>query len=599
MTRPTRAVPWDEINERRRDRAAKAPGVPRDVGACRSDNCRAAIRWGVTVDGKRIPVDVAPDPAGNLVRVMVARNDWRIRVLAEGEVPPPGTHRWTSHYATCPDADQFRNRGSHADSPGPAAAAAALAPLGATPIPAPRPVPVAASPSVLLVVDGNSLGHRAWHAYERSGMASPDGTPLFAVHGFLALLAGIIDRVRPDALVVGFDDRTTSVRRQVYPDYKTGRAATDPDLYAQLDTLPGLLAELGVQVITPAGLEADDVLGSAAAAAEAAGWSCVIATSDKDAFGLISDTTTVLRLMSGLDNSVRMTPATLAEQYGVTPGQYLDYAALVGDTSDALPGVHGIGPKTAAKLLSALGSIDAALADPATTTTAIGKAAAAKLATPEARAAIDRNRQLMTIRRDVPVTPDTCRPTVDPATVAAVLRGRHLPGLIDRVTAALCPPPPGPSTPAPARRRDHLSAVPDQPAQQAAAAAAAAPPLVHADPPPVCPGCGRECAAALPLAQLDTDRRPTLTGEEILVDGEAPLGDLVAVLVGDVWAVRHVPAGEHYLRPGDRRRAHYCQVYPHTCAVPDCGEPARMYAAGPRCDRHVPSTPPAEPRHVT
>lgn len=562
-----RAVPWDEINERRRDQDAKAPGAPRDLSGCTGPNCSAMIRWAVTADGRRMPVDYAPDPAGNLVRVMVAKGDWRIRVLADGEDPGPDVLRWTSHYATCPDADRFRARGRRAG--------------------AARPAPDPAAPGVLLAVDGNSLAHRAWHAYERSGMTTPAGRPVFAVHGFLALLAGIIDRTDPDAIVVGFDDHAGSTRRDRYPDYKAGRAEKSPDLYAQLADIAAVLPALGVQVIVPEGLEADDVLGSAAAAAETADWRCVIATSDKDAFGLITEATSVLRLVSGLDNAVHMTPQALLDQYGVTPAQWLDYAALVGDTSDNLPGVTGIGPKTAAKLLAALGSVDAALADPAATAAAIGNTAAAKLAGDEARAALDRNHDIMAIARDVPVDPDACRPQVTPATVAAVLHDRHLPSLIDRVTAALCRPAPPSSPPAPRQRR-HLSVVPDPIPSAAAEPIPPAPPLVPADPAPVCSECGRECAAALPLAQLGADRTLTLTGAEILVDREHPSGELLAVLVGDVWAVRRIPAGEHYLPSGNRRQAHHCPVYPHKCDVPECGEPARLYPCGPRCDGHAP-----------
>ena len=130
-----RAVPWDEINERRRDQAAKAPGLPRDLAGCTGANCSAKIRWAVTVDNKRMPVDFAPDPGGNLVRVMVAAGDWRIRVLAAGEDPGPDVLRWTSHYATCPDATRFRNagRGRRVSAGGAELAAVAnLAELGAT-----------------------------------------------------------------------------------------------------------------------------------------------------------------------------------------------------------------------------------------------------------------------------------------------------------------------------------------------------------------------------------------------------------------------------------------------------------------------------------
>ncbi len=307
--------------------------------------------------------------------------------------------------------------------------------ITAPPTPEQEPRPV----RTLLAVDGNSLAHRAWHAYERSGMTDPSsGRPIFAVYGFLALLVGVCDKVRPDGLVVGFDDRAGSARRDRYDGYKANRGERSPDLYAQMDDVVELLRDLGLHVVTPAGLEADDVLGSAAATAAAAGWRCVIATSDKDSFGLITDTTSVLRLVNGLDNAVLMDGAALVDKYGVRPDQWLDYVALVGDASDNLPGVPGIGPKTAVKLLAACGDVDTALADPDAAAAAVGVAAARRLATAEARAALERNRDIMAIARDVPVDLSVCGPAADPGVVSAQLRRRNLPSLVHRAVAALC-----------------------------------------------------------------------------------------------------------------------------------------------------------------
>lgn len=289
---------------------------------------------------------------------------------------------------------------------------------------------------LILAVDGNNLAHRAYYAFERRGDRTPDGRPVWAIQGFLSMLVGIIDRTDPDALVVGFDDRNGSDRQTRYPQYKTGRGERHQDLYTQLDALPGLLGELGIPVIIPDRLEADDVLASASARAEAADWRCVIATSDKDAFGLVSKNTTVLRPGAAIE---RVTPEVLLTEYGVTPAQWLDYTALVGDTSDNLPGVRGIGRVNAVKLLNAFRSINDALADPAGTKNVIGKAMAAKLATPTAAQIIARNIDLMTLSVDVPVDPTRCRPWGTSGQIQAALETWHLPALAHRLTAALCP----------------------------------------------------------------------------------------------------------------------------------------------------------------
>lgn len=290
----------------------------------------------------------------------------------------------------------------------------------------------------ILAVDGNSLAHRAHHAYERSGMTTSGGRPVWTVYGFLALLAGICEKVSPDAIVVGFDDHKSSERKERCPEYKAQRESKGPELYQQMDDLQALLPLLGIPVVVPAGLEADDVVGSAARAAEEAGWRCVIATSDRDSFGLISEHTTVLRLGNGLDSAVRLTPTALYEKYGITPEQYLEYAALRGDTSDNLPGVKGIGEKTAAKLLAAFGGLEAALAAPEEAVKVVGKANAARLGSPEARAALDRNLDIMAIRRDVPVDLEAALLRMEERVVREVLETAELPTLVRRLSMALC-----------------------------------------------------------------------------------------------------------------------------------------------------------------
>jgi DNA polymerase-1 len=300
-------------------------------------------------------------------------------------------------------------------------------------------------------VDGNSLAHRAFHAYADGEITDSDGRPRGAVYGFLALLTGICDRVDPDGIVVGFDCRRSSDRRARFPDYKAQRPDKDPSLTLQLDDLAWLLDRLGVQVVCPEGWEADDVLGSAATAAEAAGWHCVLATSDRDAYALLSASTTVLRLGSGLDQAQEVTPAALSRTVGVRAEQYTEFAALRGDSSDNLPGIPGIGAKRAAALLREYPSVAAAAADPLGCRSVLGRplgqALLDDLADP-GTSVFRRNVALMTIRRDLPIDLVAARPTATFELVERHLLAFELPTLVRRVTVALgarpdLPPPPG------------------------------------------------------------------------------------------------------------------------------------------------------------
>jgi len=290
----------------------------------------------------------------------------------------------------------------------------------------------------LLAVDGNSLAHRAFHGYEKTGLTNSAGSPVWAVYGFMALLVGICEKVAPDGIIVGFDDNTSSIRKTKCSEYKAQRSAKSPELYDQMDSIIELLRAIGVAVLIPEGLEADDVVGSAAAACEASGWSCVIATSDRDSFNLISDTTSVLRLSTGLDNAVLYSPDTLLGKYGIRPEQYLDYAALRGDPSDNLPGVAGVGEKTAAKLLGEFGTLRAALADPQGVVRCVGKTVGAKLLSEEAAVNIARNIDIMRIVRTLPVDVESARLTVEQGVVSAVLVSYELPNLVSRTVAAFC-----------------------------------------------------------------------------------------------------------------------------------------------------------------
>jgi 5'-3' exonuclease len=226
------------------------------------------------------------------------------------------------------------------------------------------PGPLALAPRLLLAVDAPSLLHRNHHARAGSELRDRGGRPAWALHGMLRQIMEAIDQFAPDAVVFGFDDRKSSVRTHTYPAYKAGRAQKDPALVDQLERASALLDALGLRTVTPCGLEADDVSASAAAWAERSGWNCVIVTSDRDSFAHISPRTQVLRLINGgIAASPLLNPTRLRALYGIAAEHYLEYAALRGDASDNLPGVPGIGEKTAPVLLSQMGSMQAVWAD--------------------------------------------------------------------------------------------------------------------------------------------------------------------------------------------------------------------------------------------
>ncbi len=302
----------------------------------------------------------------------------------------------------------------------------------------PPVLPVSARSPLLLAVDGNSLLHRAYHAAQRGGPGEPlrddAGQPIWALKGLVSFLASAASRLTPDALVIGFDaGPDTSVRRAEYPPYKAHRVAKPEDLCEQLDAAPAMLAEAGFCVVTPEGYEADDVLASAARLARQTGYRATVMTSDRDAFALIDASTSVLRVLNGgIDVSPVLTGEKLPAVCGVTASQYRDLAALRGDASDNLPGVGGIGTKTAAILLAAFGRLDDAYAAldsgrEAEVRAAIGGTATAKLAAPQARSQVERNRRLMSMRDDLPLPElPAMRLPLDPIPLQTALRARQI-----------------------------------------------------------------------------------------------------------------------------------------------------------------------------
>jgi len=243
------------------------------------------------------------------------------------------------------------------------------------------------------------------------------------------MLARIGAATRPSACVVGFDDPVRSLRRDRHPGYKSARPPKDDALVELLDELPGLLRRLGLCVAVPEGLEADDVLGSAAALARRRGVAAALATGDQDAFALVAPTVQVFYLVTG-GRMEQVSPSWLRARYGVGPAAYPAFAALRGDASDCLPGIKGIGAVTAARLLAAYESVEDALADPAGVARLLGAWVAEALVTQ--RATYELNRELMAIRDDVALEVATCTRRLDARVVAAVLEDLGAPDLTGR-----------------------------------------------------------------------------------------------------------------------------------------------------------------------
>ncbi|WP_426563981.1 5'-3' exonuclease [Angustibacter sp. McL0619] len=319
---------------------------------------------------------------------------------------------------------------------------------------------------LLMAIDGNSLLHRAHHAHEHSGQRDLGGRPTWGLRGMVAAIGGAAARLGPDAVIVGFDCAIASRRREEYPEYKAGRAEKADELVDQLTGAAELLRACGFAVVQHEGWEADDVLSSAAALARDRSWRCTVVTSDRDSFALIDQTTSVLRIIAGgVDASPLLTPARLPLLCGVQAGQYRDYAAIRGDVSDNLPGVNGIGAKTAAKLLTAFWSVadvyaalDGGRVDEVVAV--VGPAAARRLVDPVARTNVARNLHLMSMRQDLPMPSlEAMRVPMDLVRLQAGLLERDI-RLGPSLWALTGSPPPGQDTWARIAEQEDLPAAP-------------------------------------------------------------------------------------------------------------------------------------------
>ncbi len=211
----------------------------------------------------------------------------------------------------------------------------------------------------MLLVDGNSLLHRAFHALPV--MTSENGEYTNALHGFMMMLLRVIAEEKPELIAVAFDRHAPTFRHVRYDAYKAGRAPTPDELRAQFITIRELLAEMNITMLERDGYEADDLLGSMSLKCEHQGIDALIITGDRDAFQLAGEHTTVLYTKQGIKDTERVTPEFIRNKYGVEPVQLIDVKGLMGDSSDNIPGISGIGEKTALKLISKYATVEAVL----------------------------------------------------------------------------------------------------------------------------------------------------------------------------------------------------------------------------------------------
>ncbi len=222
-------------------------------------------------------------------------------------------------------------------------------------------IPITDQPR-LLVLDGHSMAFRAFFALPADKFSTATGQHTNAIHGFTSMLINLIKEQKPTHVAVAFDvsDDTTH-RKAEYDDYKGGRNETPREMSGQIDLIDKVMGAWGIKTIKMPGWEADDILATLAAMGEKAGYEVLLVSGDRDAFQLITDNVFVLYPRKGVSDIPRMDADAIQAKYFVSPAQYSDLAALVGETADNLPGVPGVGPKTAAKWINLYGGLEGVL----------------------------------------------------------------------------------------------------------------------------------------------------------------------------------------------------------------------------------------------
>jgi DNA polymerase-1 len=281
------------------------------------------------------------------------------------------------------------------------------------------------------VVDGNSLIHRAFHALPPT-MTAPDGRPTNAAFGFMSMLVKLVADLAPDGVVVAFDLGKPAFRTEALAQYKMHRPPTAEELRGQFPMVKRLLAAIDVPTVEVQGWEGDDILGTLAVRGRELGMRVLLVTGDRDAFQLVGDGVEVVTTRKGITDIVTYGPAEVFERYGVTPAQVPDFLGLKGDTSDNIPGVPGVGEKTAAKLLQQYGTLESVIEHAEEIPGKLGENLRAHVA--EALA----SRTVATIACDVPIDLDLASVefgAFDPHEVASALAELRFTSLLDRVLA--------------------------------------------------------------------------------------------------------------------------------------------------------------------
>ena len=212
-----------------------------------------------------------------------------------------------------------------------------------------------ANAPIIYLLDASSYIHRAFHAIR--GLSTRDGVPTGAVFGFIQMLLKVIKDAEPKYLAVVYDAKGPTFRHEMYPAYKANRPPLDPGLKTQFPLVRQVVTALDLPAVEMEGYEADDLMASLAAQAKAQGFEVVLVSGDKDLFQLVDKQVTIWDTMKDL----RLGPEEVSEKLGIAPEQVVDYMALTGDSSDNVPGVPKVGPKTAAKLIAEYGSLEAVL----------------------------------------------------------------------------------------------------------------------------------------------------------------------------------------------------------------------------------------------